>query len=146
MIAAPPAPTQELFTVNQLAEALGVTPRAIRFYESKGLIAPRRVGAMRVFTRRDRARLLLVLRGIRLGFSLAEVGEYLDLYEIDPTQHEQVRLLREKVRTRIAALEAQRTDLEQAIAELHDIAAQADAALAAPSTPTSRRDGRGEAA
>jgi DNA-binding transcriptional MerR regulator len=141
---------QELFTVNQLAAALGITPRAIRFYEAKGLIAPRRAGTMRVFTRRDRARLLLVLRGIRLGFSLAEVREYLDLYDADPTQREQTRLLRDKVTARIAALEAQRADLEQALAELRGIAAQADAALAAAepaaagAAPTpSRRGGRG---
>jgi DNA-binding transcriptional MerR regulator len=120
---------QELFTVNQLAEALAITPRAIRFYEAKGLIAPRRVGAMRVFTRRDRARLQLILRGIRLGFSLAEVAEYLRLYDADPTKAEQVRLLRDKVAERIAALEAQRRDLDQTLAELRGIAAQAEAAL-----------------
>lgn len=120
---------QELFTVNQLADALGITPRAIRFYESKGLLAPRRVGTMRVFTRRDRARLQLILRGIRLGFSLAEVAEYLDLYDADPTKTEQMRLLRDKVTDRIAALEAQRRDLDQTLSELRSIAAQADAAL-----------------
>ncbi len=120
---------QEFFTVNQLAEALGITPRAIRFYETKGLLAPRRVGTMRVFTRRDRARLQLILRGIRLGFSLAEVAEYLDLYDADPTKTEQMRLLRDKVTDRIAALEAQRRDLDQTLAELRNIAAQADAAL-----------------
>lgn len=120
---------QELFTVNQLAESLGITPRAIRFYEAKGLLAPRRIGTMRVFTRRDRARLQLILRGIRLGFSLAEVAEYLRLYDADPTKTEQVRLLREKVADRIAALEAQRRDLDQTLAELRGIAAQAEAAL-----------------
>jgi DNA-binding transcriptional MerR regulator len=120
---------QELFTINQLAEELGVTQRALRFYEAKGLIAPRRVGTMRVFTRRDRARLRLVLRGIRLGFSLAEVREYLDLYDADPTQREQVRLLLGKVAARVEALEAQRRDLEQALAELRGIEAQARAAL-----------------
>jgi DNA-binding transcriptional MerR regulator len=120
---------QELFTVNQLAEQLGITPRAIRFYETKGLLAPRRVGTMRVFARRDRARLLLILRGIRLGFSLAEVGDYLDLYDTDPTRTEQLRLLRHKVADRIAALEAQRHDLDQTLSELRSIAAQAEAAL-----------------
>lgn len=125
----PAGATPELFTINQLAEELGITHRAIRFYEAKGLIAPRRVGSMRVFTRRDRARLRLVLRGIRLGFSLAEVAEYLHLYDADPTQREQMRLLREKVVERIAALEAQQRDLEQALGELRGIAAQAEAAL-----------------
>jgi len=142
------AAEQELFTVNQLADALGITPRAIRFYESKGLIAPSRVGTMRVFTRRDRGRLLLVLRGIRLGLSLAEVRDYLDLYDMDPTQREQVRLLLGKVTERIATLEAQRQDLEQALCELRDIAARAEASLAAeagaaPADATpSRRGGR----
>jgi DNA-binding transcriptional MerR regulator len=140
----PPAPEPPLFTINQLAEELGITQRAIRFYEAKGLLAPRRVGTMRVFTRRDRARLLLVLRGIRLGFSLAEVAEYLHLYDADPTQREQMRLLHGKVRERIAALEAQRRDLDQALAELREIAAQAEAALArhdAPETPNPQTRG-----
>ena len=103
---------------------------------------------MRVFTRRDRARLLLVLRGIRLGFSLAEVAEYLDLYDADPSQREQVRLLLGRVRTRIAALEAQRRDLDQALSELRDIAGQAEAALAGeaaatePAPPGETRRGR----
>ena len=119
----------DLFTVNQLAEELGVTARAIRFYEAKGLIAPQRAGTMRVFTRRDRARLQLVLRGIRLGFSLAEVREYLDLYDADRSQREQVRLLLGKVQDRIARLEGQRRDLEQALRELRDIERQAEAAL-----------------
>jgi DNA-binding transcriptional MerR regulator len=133
---------RELLTVNQLAEALGITPRAIRFYEAKGLVAPRRVGTMRVFTRRDRARLQLILRGIRLGFSLAEVAEYLHLYDVDPTQVEQTRLLRDKVATRIAALEAQRRDLDEALAELRGIAAQADAVLTPHETTTERRPAR----
>jgi DNA-binding transcriptional MerR regulator len=135
-----------LFTINQLAEELGITPRAIRFYETKGLIAPRRAGTMRVFTRRDRARLLLVLRGIRLGFSLAEVREFLDLYDADPTQREQVRLLLDKVGDRIAALEAQRRDLEDALAELRDIAAQARAVLDSPAATASAGTGHPRAA
>lgn len=123
-----------LLTINALAAELGLTPRAIRFYEAKGLLAPGRAGdrdgANRVFTRRDRARLLLILRGKRLGFSLAEIGEYLDLYDADPSRREQVRLLLGKVGERIATLEAQRRDLDQALAELHDIEDQCRAALA----------------
>ena len=121
---------EALLTVNELAEAVEVTPRTIRFYEQKGLIQPRRAGTVRVFTRRDRARLLLILRGKRLGFSLRDIQEYLDLYDADPTQREQVRLLLGKVRARLAALERQRRDLEQATAELRDIESQAEAALA----------------
>lgn len=121
--------TPELFSIAQLAEELGITHRAIRFYEAKGLIKPQRLGTARVFGRRDRARLMLVLRGIRLGFTLAEVGEYLDLYDADRTKRGRMRLLLGKARERIAALEAQRRDLEQALAELNDIAAQARSAL-----------------
>lgn len=123
-----------LYGVNDLASSLGITPRAIRFYEAKGLLSPGRDGegahAARVFTRRDRARLLLILRGKRLGFTLAEIGEYLDLYDADPTQREQVRLLLGKVERRIGDLERQRRDLDEALGELRDIEGQARAALA----------------
>lgn len=126
--------TGPLLTINELAAELGLTPRAIRFYEAKGLLSPRRAGdrdgANRVFTRRDRARLLLILRGKRLGFTLAEIREYLDLYDADPSQREQVRLLLGKVQDRIANLERQRGDLDQALTELHDIEGQCRAALA----------------
>ena len=108
----------DLFTVNQLAEELGVTARAIRFYEAKGLIAPRRAGTTRVFDRRDRARLLLVLRGKRLGFSLASIREVLDLYDADRSQGAQIRLFLERARERIRELERQRVDLDQTLREL----------------------------
>ena len=79
------ADTNRLFTITELSDELGVTPRAIRFYEAKGLLAPQRAGSNRVYTYRDRARLLIILRGKRLGFSLALVQKYLDLYDADPT-------------------------------------------------------------
>jgi DNA-binding transcriptional MerR regulator len=121
---------EELYTVSQLAEGLGVTPRAIRFYEAKGLIAPRRAGTTRVFDRRDRARLMLVLRGKRLGFSLAEIREFLDLYDTDHTQRSQIGLLLAKVRARIEELEAQRRDLDQTLDELREVEREAKAAMA----------------
>jgi DNA-binding transcriptional MerR regulator len=120
---------RQIFGMAELAETLGITPRAIRFYEAKGLIAPQRAGSNRVFTRRDRARLMLVLRGKRLGFSLSEIHGYLDLYDADPTQRQQVDLLLQKVRARLARLEEQRRDLDLTLAELRDIEAQAEAAL-----------------
>lgn len=120
----------ELFTVNQLAAELGVTPRAIRFYEVKGLVAPRRAGTTRVFDRRDRARLLLVLRGKRLGFSLAEIREFLDLYDTDRTQQGQISLLLARVRQRIEELERQRRDLDQTLGELRLVENEAAAAMA----------------
>ena len=119
----------DLFTVNQLAEELGVTARAIRFYEAKGLLAPRRAGATRVFDRRDRARLLLVLRGKRLGFSLASIREFLDLYDADRSQGAQLRLLLESTRGRIRELERQRVDIDQTLRELRGVADEAEKVL-----------------
>ena len=118
--------TRRLYTVNQLAEELGVTPRAIRFYEAKGLIAPARAGTTRVFEKRDRARLMLVLRGKRLGFSLASIREFLDLYDADRTQAAQLRLLLESTRERIRELERQRVDLDQTLRELREVEAEAE--------------------
>jgi DNA-binding transcriptional MerR regulator len=120
----------QLFTVSELAALLDITPRAIRFYEQKGLIAPQRAGKTRVYTHRDKARLQLVLRGKRLGFSLSEIREYLDLYEVDRTQTSQLQLLQDKVSERIALLEAQQEDLRQTLRELYDVREQVDRAMA----------------
>jgi DNA-binding transcriptional MerR regulator len=133
----------ELFTVNQLADELGVTPRAIRFYEVKGLIAPRRAGTTRVFDRRDRARLLLVLRGKRLGFSLAEIREFLDLYDADHTQHSQISLLLARVRQRIEELEQQHRDLKQTLGELRLVESEAAAAMAGRPAPETEPEAAG---
>jgi DNA-binding transcriptional MerR regulator len=121
--------TDVFFTVTELARDLSVTPRTIRFYEDKGLISPRRAGNIRVYTKRDRARMALILRGKRLGFSLREIKEYLDLYDLDPTQSEQIRMLLKKVRTRLEMLEDQRLALEESIIELKEIEEQTLAAL-----------------
>ena len=127
----------DLFTVNQLAEELGVTARAIRFYEAKGLIAPRRAGTTRVFDRRDRARLMLVLRGKRLGFSLAGIREFLDLYDADRSQGAQLRLLLDSTRGRIRELERQRVDLDQTLRELREVEAEAERTLRKRGEPRS---------
>lgn len=111
----------KLYSVTELAEELEVTPRALRFYEDKGLIAPQRVGKTRVYTARDRGRMILILRGKRLGFSLREIAEWLDLYEQNPDQEEQMRLTLTKTRKRIAVLEAQHRDLEETLQELRGI-------------------------
>nr|WP_273546349.1 MULTISPECIES: MerR family DNA-binding transcriptional regulator [unclassified Xanthobacter] len=126
--------TDTFFTVTELARDLAVTPRTIRFYEDKGLITPRRAGTMRVYTKRDRARMVLILRGKRLGFSLREIKEYLDLYDMDPTQSEQMRMLLKKVQTRLDSLEDQRIALEETIAELKEIEEQTLAGLDTTST------------
>ena len=108
-----------------------MTPRALRFYETKGLIAPRRAGARRVYDYRDRARLNLILRGKRLGFSLAEIRDYLQLYESDATHAGQLQHLEETVSARIFDLEQQQIALERTLAELKDIRAESRRALKA---------------
>lgn len=109
----------DLYSIADLAREFGISTRAIRFYESKGLIAPERLGATRVFRRRDRARLILILRGKRLGFSLRDISDYLTLYDADRGQ--QVNLLAEKVDERLQLLEQQLGDLQTTIAELREI-------------------------
>lgn len=126
---------REFLTVTQLAETLGVTPRAIRFYETKGLILPSRLGATRVYTRREMVRMKLILRGKRLGFSLREIKEFLDLYDTDTTKVTQMRRLVENVRRRAADLEEQRMAITETLAELAELEQQALAILeAAPSS------------
>jgi DNA-binding transcriptional MerR regulator len=117
--------------VTQLALDLGVTARTIRFYEDKGLVSPRRAGNNRVYTLRDRARMILILRGKKLGFTLREIKEYLDLYDVDPTQAKQLRLLLKAVHDRIVQLEDQRIALDEALGELRDVEAQTHNALEA---------------
>lgn len=130
---------EPLYGVGELASELGVTARALRFYEDSGLIQPRRAGQNRIYTRRDRARLILILRGKRLGFSLAEIKEWLDLYDVDPLQLAQTRHLARRVEARLRRLEQQHEDLLATIRELRQIQAQVaqhleqrDAGRAAP--------------
>lgn len=115
----------DMLTITELARESGVTARAIRFYESKGLLTPRRAGTTRIYTYRERGRLQLILRGKRLGFSLTDIGEYLDLYDADPTQHDQILLLLDKVNTRIEELESQKADLNDTLKELASVREQA---------------------
>ena len=119
----------DMLTITELAREAGVTARAIRFYESKGLLTPRRAGTTRIYTHRERGRLQLILRGKRLGFSLTDIGEYLDLYDADPTQHDQIVLLLDKVNNRIGELESQNADIDDTLKELSSVRAQALAAM-----------------
>jgi len=119
----------QFYTVPELADGLGITPRTIRFYEQKGLLNPQRAGTTRVYTRQDRAKLLLILRGKRLGFSLKEIADYLDLYGADPTQAEQIKMLLGRVRERISDLEEQRQALDVTLDELREIEQQSVDAL-----------------
>ncbi len=111
----------KIFSVTELARDLGVTPRTIRFYEDQGLISPQRAGNTRVYTHRDRARMILILRGKQLGFSLRDIKEYLDLYVVDTTQSEQLQHLVKKARERITQLEAQLGAVKTTLQELRDI-------------------------
>ena len=126
----PETETRDLFAIADLAREFGISTRAIRFYEAKGLLNPERVGSTRVFRRRDRARLILILRGKRLGFSLRDISDYLSLYEADRTQRAQINLLLEMVDERVELLEQQLADLETSIAELREIRTLASERLA----------------
>ena len=106
------------FTITDLALAFNVTPRAIRFYEDQGLISPQRQGQNRIYSRRDRTRLAWILRGKRVGFSLAEVREMLDLYDAGDGRARQRLLTIDRCRERIDALAEQRADIDDMIDEL----------------------------
>ncbi len=127
-----PAPAQEnpeMIGIQDAATMLGVTMRTLRFYEDKDLIAPQRVGTTRIYSRREIGRMQLILRGKRLGFSIREIKEFLDLYDVDPEHHEQVRALRTRVGDRIGDLRKQKRAIEQTLEELISIDRQAQAWL-----------------
>jgi DNA-binding transcriptional MerR regulator len=121
---------RELYSITELAREFGISTRAIRFYESRNLISPQRVSTTRVFRRRDRARLILILRGKRLGFSLKDISDYLGLYDAGDEHGAQDALLLEKVEERLLMLESQRADLETTLTELREIKKLAQERLA----------------
>lgn len=108
------------YTVTQLCREFGVTPRALRFYESKGLLHPSRKETRRRFDNRDRARLALILRGKRFGFSLAQIGELLDLYDTGDSQITQLTKTLETAEQRLGEMRKQRDELEIGIVELQE--------------------------
>jgi len=124
-----PELANKIYSVAELAKELEITTRTLRFYEDRGLIAPQRAGTARIYSRRDRARMIIILRGKRLGFSLREIKDYLDLYDLDHSQAEQLHLLSVAVGERIARLEQQRQALDETMAELTDIRDEAQRAL-----------------
>ncbi|MDE1148581.1 MAG: MerR family DNA-binding transcriptional regulator [Azospirillaceae bacterium] len=118
---APVTAVEETYTISQLAEAFELTPRTIRYYEDEGLLTPRREGQQRVYTHRDWARLKLIMRGKRLGFTIAGIKGFLDLYDLGDAQVGQMRFLLKGARERIHALEQQLRDVQQTLVDLKDI-------------------------
>lgn len=117
------------FGIAELAREFDVTTRTIRFYEDKGLLSPARKGQRRVYAPRDRVRLRLIMRGKRLGFSLEEIGEMIDLYDVDPTEVTQLRHFLDKIRERKAALEIQQADITETLSEIGRIETQCSSLL-----------------
>ena len=118
-----------LLTIRQMCDLFGVTPRTLRFYESKELLAPLREGQKRLFTRRDRARMTLILRGKRFGFSLEEIRQLLDLYDHGDGQRLQISRTLSIARERLADLERRRDELTAAIHDLRDQIAEGERIL-----------------
>ena len=107
-------------TIREMCDAFDVTPRTLRFYKSKELLFPKREGQKRLFTKRDRARLKLILRGKRFGFSLEEIRQFLELYHVGDQQHTQLSRTYQIGRERLAEMERQRDELNEAIDELRE--------------------------
>lgn len=114
----PAAKLPDLQTISEMCKAFDVTPRTLRFYEAKELLSPVRDGTRRLFTKRDRARLTLILRGKRFGFSLEDIRQLLDLYDRDGSQETQLARTYDIARARLGQMERQRAELDEAIAEL----------------------------
>ncbi|WP_342643973.1 MerR family transcriptional regulator [Rhodoligotrophos ferricapiens] len=108
----------KVYTISDLCEEFEVTPRTLRFYEQKGLLSPARKGWTRLFNYRDRARLQLILRGKRVGLSLEEIKEILDLYQLRDGHVMQLTVASQKLRTRLDHLKTQRQELEDTIVDL----------------------------
>lgn len=119
----------ETYGIAELAREFDITTRTVRFYEDKGLLTPARDGQRRVYGPRDRVRLKLIMRGKRLGLSLEEIGQLMDLYDADPSEVTQLTQFIDVIRTRKSALEVQKQDIEDSLAEMTRIEKQCAALL-----------------
>lgn len=109
----------QIFTISDLSSEFELTTRTLRFYETRGLLEPRRRGQTRLYSRRDRARLKLILQGKRVGFSLTDIKEMLDLYDLKDGKATQLRVSLKRFKERIDDLERQKIDVEEAIVDLN---------------------------
>jgi len=123
--------TADTLTIREMCAAFDVSPRTLRFYETKELLSPIRLGTRRLFTKQDRARLRLILRGKRFGFSLEEIRQLLDMYDRDGSNEAQLLRTYDIAKDRLAQMEAQRAELDVAIADLKTQLAEGEKALAA---------------
>lgn len=114
----------DTLSIRQMCEAFGVTARTLRFYEQKELLAPLRIGSRRLYTKRDRARMTLIQRGKRFGFSLEDIRQLLDMYDRDGSNYAQLRRTYELAQERLAQMQAERQALDEAIEELRQEIAQ----------------------
>ena len=128
-VSSEPRDPQRIYSIAELAREFAITARTIRFYEDEELIKPRRQGLTRLYSTGDRTRLGWILRGKRLGFSLAEIKELLDLYQVDRTGVSQLRELQRRSRLHIEDLQRRRSDLDAHIKEFEDVEIQVAAEL-----------------
>ena len=113
--------TSKTYSITDLSKEFGITPRSIRHYEQERLIAPKRQGSQRIYTKGDRVRLQLILRGKRIGFSLAEIREIIQMYNLPSGQEKQTELLLSKIKERREALAQQQKDIKAMLLELEQL-------------------------
>lgn len=129
----------DTLSIRQMCDSFDVTPRTLRFYEAKELLFPIRIGTKRLFTRADRARLTLILRGKRFGFSLEDIRQLLAMYEPDSSNQAQLQRTYDIAKDRLAQMEAQRAELDLAIADLKTQLAEAEKLITgSPAAPTEK--------
>lgn len=126
--------SEQTYSISELAREFGITTRTIRFYEEKGLVNPRRQGQRRIYTPADRVRIKLILRGKRIGMTLQESAEVIDLYNPDNNNTQQLETLIQSVQQRRSRLEQQKRDIDDMLSGLDEVEALCEAAMAKPAS------------